>query len=114
RVSPLSNHDVGNQRRYMYGFFGQDDWKVSPRLTLNLGLRYDFGSPAYEVNNRMANFDPVAARTVTSIPEAMAAVGLAADDSPPSRALVNPDHLNFAPRIGFAYSPRENWVVRGG
>jgi hypothetical protein len=114
RVAALSNLDVVNQRRYMYGFFGQDDWKVTPRLTLNLGLRYDFGSPAYEVNNRMANFDPVAAATVTSNAQAMAALRLAADDSLASRALVNPDHLNFAPRIGFAYSPRENWVVRGG
>jgi hypothetical protein len=114
RNAALSNLNIVNQRRYMYSFFGQDDWKITRKLTLNLGMRYDFGSPAYEVNNRLTNFDPVAAASATNNGQAVASLHLAADGSLASRALVNPDHTNFAPRIGFAYSPADKWVVRGG
>ena len=114
RNAALSNLNIVNQRRYMFAFFGQDDWKVTPRLTLNLGLRYDFGSPAFEQNNRLTNLDPVAADSATNNAQAMAALRLATDGSLASRALVNPDRTNLAPRIGFSYSPAERWVVRGG
>jgi hypothetical protein len=114
RNAALSNLNIVNQRRFMYAFFGQDDWKVRRDLTLNLGLRYDVGSPAYEVNNRLTNFDPVAARNATTNAQAIASLRIASDGSLASRALVNPDRTNFAPRIGFAYSPTDRWVVRGG
>jgi len=54
----LSNVFVADQRLRQYSWFVQDDWKAAPRLTLNLGLRYDFGSTPWEGRNRMANFDP--------------------------------------------------------
>jgi Carboxypeptidase regulatory-like domain/TonB dependent receptor-like, beta-barrel len=114
RNAALSNVNIVNQRRYMYAFFAQDDWKVTRNLTLNLGLRYDFGTPAYEVNNRLTNFDPAAAATATTNAQAIASLRLATDGSLASRALVNPDRTNVAPRIGFAYSPADKWVVRGG
>jgi hypothetical protein len=114
RNAALSNLNIVNQRRYMFAFFGQDDWKVTTKLTLNFGLRYDFGSPAYEANNRLTNFNPSAAASATNNAQAMASLRLAADGSLASRALVNPDHINLAPRIGFSYSPAERWVVRGG
>ncbi|MBA2631354.1 MAG: TonB-dependent receptor, partial [Thermoleophilaceae bacterium] len=114
RNAALSNLLVVNQRRHMYSLFTQDDWKVTSRLTLNLGLRYDFGSPAYEENNRIANFDPVAAARATTPAEALASLRIASDGSLEDRALVRADRTNFAPRIGFAYSPTEKWVVRGG
>jgi hypothetical protein len=114
RNAALSNVNIVNQRRYMYGLFGQDDWKIRRNLTFNLGLRYDFGSPAYELNNRLANFDPVAAATATNNAQAVNTLRLATDGSLSNRALVNPDRTNFAPRIGFAYSPADKWVVRGG
>jgi hypothetical protein len=114
RSAALSNINIVNQRRYMYSFFAQDDWKVTPRLTLNLGLRYDFGSPAYEENNRMANFDPAAALRATTPTEALASLRLAANGSLEDRALVRADRTNFAPRVGFAYSLSDVWVVRGG
>src|SRR5215831_8962997 len=114
RNAALSNLNIVNQRRYMFAFFGQDDWKVRRNLTLNLGLRYDFGSPAYEANNRLTNFDPVAAASATNNAQAMAALRLAANGSLASRTLVNPDRINLAPRIGFSYSPAEKWVLRGG
>ena len=54
----LSNVWVVEQRHRAQMFFVQDDWKVSPRLSLNLGLRYDFITPALEANNAQTNFDP--------------------------------------------------------
>jgi outer membrane receptor protein involved in Fe transport len=103
RTAELSNVHVVNQRRYAYAFFVQDDWRVNNRLTLNLGLRYDFMSPAYERDNRMANFDPAAGALV-----------FASDGSLEDRALAQPDRNNFAPRIGVVYRFDDRTVVRGG
>jgi hypothetical protein len=76
----------------------------TPKLTLNLGLRYDFGSPSYEANNRLANFDSQAALAATNQAQALASLRLASDGSLENRSLVKPDRNNFAPRFGFAYS----------
>src|SRR5204863_5044610 len=54
----LSNVWVVEQRHWATMGFAQDDWKVNGHLTLNLGLRYDFITPALEANNRQTNFDP--------------------------------------------------------
>lgn len=110
----LTNAKVVQQRRHMYAFFVQDDWKVTPRLSVNLGMRYDFGSPSYEKNNEQANFDPVAAAAATNQAEALASLTLASDGSLEQRALVKPDRNNFAPRVGFAYGISDKLVVRGG
>jgi outer membrane receptor protein involved in Fe transport len=76
-----------------YGFFVQDDWRVTPKLTLNLGLRYD-------VQN-------LAAPTVNNPSAALAAAGL-------STTTEVSDHNNFGPRFGFSYGIDEKTVVRGG
>jgi outer membrane receptor protein involved in Fe transport len=110
----LTNAKVVQQRRHMYSFFVQDDWKVTPKLTLDLGLRYDFGSPSYEANNEQANFDPVAAAAATNQAEALASLRLATDGSLEDRALVKPDRNNFAPRVGLAYSLTNRIVLRAG
>jgi outer membrane receptor protein involved in Fe transport len=99
----LSNVHVVNQRRHAYAFFVQDDWRASPRLTLNLGVRYDFMSPSYERDNLMANFDPATGSLV-----------FAADGSLEERALVTPDRNNVGPRIGIVYQWRDRTVLRGG
>ena len=103
RGAELSNVHVTNQRRYAYAFFVQDDVRVSPRLTLNLGLRYDFMTPSYDQNNEMANFDPTSASLV-----------FAADGSLEDRTLVKPDRNNLGPRVGFVYQVSERALVRGG
>ena len=73
--------------------FAQDDWKVNGHLTLNLGLRYDFITPALEANNDQTNFDPSGTGSLV----------YAGDGSLHDRGLVNPDTNNFAPRIGVVY-----------
>ena len=101
--SLLTTPWVVDQRMWGVSFFVQDDWKVGSRLSLNLGLRYDYMTPSYEANNRMANFDPATATLVQ-----------AKDGSMEDRALVKPDKNNFAPRVGFVYQLSDSMILRGG
>jgi outer membrane receptor protein involved in Fe transport len=103
RGAELSNVHIVNQRRHAYAFFVQDDWRVNDRLTVNLGLRYDFMSPSYERDNLMANFDPANGTLV-----------YASDGSLEARALVQPDRNNVGPRLGLVYQLNERTIVRGG
>jgi hypothetical protein len=90
------------QRQWRDGVYVQDDWKVDPKLTLNLGVRWEFFQPIYEVNNKEVNIDPA---TVTL---------QYAGKNGNSQALYDPTRTNFEPRIGFAYQADPRWVVRGG
>jgi hypothetical protein len=92
------------------GFF-QDDWKISRRLTLNLGLRYDFQSQAVERNNGATNFDPFC-KLPNGLPGCTVFAGL--DGQP--RNWRNEDYKNLGPRIGFAFDVLGNarTVIRGG
>lgn len=90
------------QRQWRAGYFFQDDWKFRPNLTFNLGLRYEFDQPIYEVNNKEANID-FATKTV---------IDAGVDGN--SRALYNPTYTNLMPRVGFNYQPINKLVVRGG
>ncbi|MFY9570468.1 MAG: TonB-dependent receptor, partial [Blastocatellia bacterium] len=98
----LTSFTVMDQGQNMQFYFVQDDFKVKPNLTLNLGLRYEYSTPPREKNNQFANFDP---QTGTMI--------FAKDGEIFDRALIHPDRNNFAPRFGFAYSPTSRWVIRG-
>ena len=101
--SLLTTPYVVDQRHWATSFFVQDDWKLSPKLSLNLGLRYDFITPALEANNRQANFDPSTGQLVN-----------ATDGSLADRGLVEPDKNNFAPRVGIVYQVNDSMVLRGG
>jgi hypothetical protein len=103
----LSTVSYMNQRAPWYGFYVQDEWRVSSRLTLSLGLRYDLRLPWVETRNLWANFD------IDTNPE-QAALVLAQDGSRESRALMRPDKNDWAPRFGFAYRAGGSTVLRGG
>jgi hypothetical protein len=103
----LTNVFVVNQRLWSTSFFVQDDWKATDNLTVNLGIRYDFMTPPYEADNRMANFDPAANGGAGGLV-------FATDGSLEERALVQPDANNFAPRFGAVYKLGERTILRGG
>jgi hypothetical protein len=90
----------------LFALFAQDDWRITPRLTLNLGLRYEYAQGPTEVNHRLASFDST---TAAGIVQPGVTPGV------PSY-LYKPDRDNFQPRIGFAWDVKGNgkWVVRGG
>jgi hypothetical protein len=85
-----------------YSSFVQDDWKVTPRLTVNLGLRYEYGTPYYGGgSNQNVNFDFATGQLVYA--------------SKDDKYLIDPDRNNFGPRLGFAWQAHpERVVVRGG
>ena len=99
----LTNVFFVDQRLWMASGFVEDDWKATPKLTLNLGMRYDFATPAMEGRNRMADFDP-----------STGALLFASGGSMQNRAIVKPNTKNFGPRFGFAFSPDANTVFKGG
>ncbi|MGQ0734737.1 MAG: carboxypeptidase regulatory-like domain-containing protein [Acidobacteriota bacterium] len=99
----LSNILVANLRQNMHFAYLQDDFRMNDRLTLNLGLRYEYATPWVEKDNILSNFDPVS-RTMV----------LARDGSLESRATTRPDRNNFGPRLGLAYTVSPDTVLRGG
>jgi hypothetical protein len=99
----LDNNPVAHLRQRMYFGYVQDDWKVNDKLTLNLGLRYEFATPQYERDNKLSNFLPSASALI-----------FAGNGSLFQRALVHPDWHNFAPRVGLAYQLNRKTVIRSG
>ncbi len=100
----LSNLFQVDQRFHMISGFAQDDFKVTPKLTLNLGLRYDFATPVVDAKNRLANFNPAGAGSLS-----FAKSGSIFDE-----AQVHANYHNFAPRIGIAYALNPKTVIRTG
>jgi Carboxypeptidase regulatory-like domain/TonB dependent receptor len=104
-------------RSHYYALFLQDDWKITPRLTVNLGLRWDYETPLVERYDRMASAFDFSARS--PIDEAAQGIDLfgvpsfAGLNGQP-RGAFKPDRNNFQPRIGAAYRLSERWLIRGG
>ncbi len=112
----LANYYVAHLRQTLDSAYAQDDWKVSNRLTLNLGVRWEYGSPYSEQHNNISNFDPATQTVLTVTPGAVAGNGITPVTASGvyGHTLVNPDLDDFAPRVGFAFAPDPHTVIRGG
>src|SRR2546423_1416921 len=112
-----SGNNSYNFRANSFDLFAQDDWRFRPSLSLNLGLRYEYNGPYTEADNRIANLDVASAFTAAEpiVPNRAAVMNPSASlvrSSNPS--LINPDRNNFAPRIGIAWRPLKQTVLRAG
>lgn len=85
------------------GWYVADDWRVTPKLTLNIGLRTEYYSPYSEVANRIANFNPATDKLM-----------IAGQNGVSSTAGVGSDWNDYSPRLGFAYQVLNHTVLRGG
>ena len=103
-------------RENVYDWYVQDDFRILPQLTLNYGLRYEYFAPYTEKNNHLVNLDHTA--------DFSQVAAVQPNQTGPyqggfNSSLVNPDRTMFAPRLGFAYRPKnsgltKNTVIRGG
>ena len=107
QYSPSSYHFVANG----YDAFVGDDWRIRGNLTLNLGLRYEYIGPYTETSNQLVNLS--AAPGFTAVVPVEPGQSSAFNGTYPA-SLVNPDRNNWAPRIGIAWKPFANTVVRAG
>src|SRR5438445_1215797 len=130
----VSNISLTDNGKNYYGTYVNDDWKVSNKLTLNLGLRWDYFQPVYEHHGNQANFIPGGAPTggpmylipkgpnsgnlssgcATCFTDLLAKDGIALVVGKYGKSLAEGEKHNFAPRIGFAYQFSPKLVVRGG
>ncbi|MCU1324101.1 MAG: TonB-dependent receptor plug [Acidobacteriaceae bacterium] len=112
----LANYFVAHLRQTIHSAYAQDDYKVSPQLTLNLGVRWEYGSPYSEQKNYISNFDPTTQTVLTINPGAVAGNGITpySGGGVYGKTLVNPDLNDFAPRLGFAFAATPKTAIRGG
>ena len=99
----LGSYTIINLRQFVHSLYVQDDYRVSTKLTLNIGLRWEFASPLYERDNNYSNFDPTTDSMIR-----------ATGGSLFQRALVHPDYKDYGPRLGLAYTINPKTVLRSG
>jgi Carboxypeptidase regulatory-like domain len=109
----FSNAVYGIRTHSLY-FFGQDAYKLTKRLTLSYGLRYEYNSPQIDPRNEIIGWYPGQQSKV--FPAAPVSFLYPGDPGTPNRGLIYPDRNNFAPRFGFAWDVIGNakFVIRGG
>lgn len=100
-----------SEKGYSISGFVQDDWRVTKRLTFNIGLRYDYQQPPFERNGGTSNFNPYGIDPVSGLLGRTEYAGLNYPNS-----FLRPDHKDFGPRFGFAYNVTGNskTIIRGG
>ncbi len=99
----LGNDAVVNLRQHINSLYAQDDFRVTTKLTLNLGLRWEYATPLFERDNNYSDFDPATDSMVRATGGSMY-----------NRSLVHPDYHDFGPRLGLAYSFDPKTVIRAG
>ena len=99
-------------RRHYYGLYFQDDFKVNSKLTLNLGLRWDYQPPAFEVADRLSSWNPNKIDPASGLRGAYDFAG-SCNGCTGSRTFGRRSLRDWGPRVGFAWQPREKWTVRG-
>lgn len=100
-----ANSDI----QWVVGAYAQDDFRLNSKLTLNLGLRYEPDSVPYIAGNEVGEFRGSQNAPIfqqINVPLSALTIG--------NPFYINPSRKNFAPRVGFAWNPRGNTVVRGG
>ena len=94
-----------NLRRWYQSYFVQDTFQLTPKLTVNGGIRYEYNQPPVDTANHVGNFD-FSTGTLLTYPDT-SAIGL-------GRQMVHPVYTNFSPRLGFNFSPDTKTVIKGG
>ena len=100
--TPAVGSPARSLKQYGYAAFVQDDWRITQRITLNLGLRYEYTTPPSEAHNLLGNFDPT--------------LGMVQVGTSQLGSIYNGDHTNFAPRVGVAWdvTGKGTTIVRAG
>ncbi len=113
--SGIQAFDETGGRYHPWSPYFQDNWKVTPKLTLNLGLRWDYLPPYHEVQDRFSFFNTDAINPLTGTPGQLEFAGnRGADISCECRTPVHTYWKNFGPRLGLAYSVNDKTVIRAG
>jgi hypothetical protein len=109
-------YPVQYNRFHDLSFYGQDDWKLTQRLTLSYGLRYEYNGPAEPRDGNMYSFDPSTGSVIIPSESSRSsfAAGFPANIPVRTGELRKADKNNFAPRFGFSYMVDPKTVLRGG
>jgi outer membrane receptor protein involved in Fe transport len=102
--------DILDRRAKYFALFAQDDWKLTSRLTLNVGLRWETHTPRFDQNDRQNGFDLFRINPVSGTPGVVTFAGRDGQ----GRNVYDGDYNNFAPRVGLAWKPAASTVLRLG
>ena len=91
-----------HSKSWNMSFYAQDTYKITPQLTMNYGLRFEYQNPWTEANNYMSNYDLASGNIVL------------AGRNGVSNGIITPRKNDYSPRMGFAYSPNNRTVLRAG